>query len=202
MLPRRLTATFVASSVVLLASCDGGDEIQDAVVEPGITALDDAGSASCAVNQTTLRVAIDAYTVLEGRPPPDEAALVEAQFLREETTDWDVVDGEIVAENPACGDPAQVTPIDDIVTSADPLPVAAEILARWTDEQIAEVGGIECATELSEILAAAPRYAQDQGTDPDSLADLVDAGFLTGMPELWVLSDETELVPADGSPCV
>ena len=200
MLPGRLTVTLAVCGVGLLASC-GGDEIEDAVVRPGITAMDDAGSAACAANQTTLRVAIDAYTVLEGEPPPDEAALVDAQFLREETTDWDVVDGEIVAENPACGDPAEITPIDDIVTSTIAAPTAEEFLATWSDEQIDGVGGIECATELSAILTAAPRFADEQGIDPDGLDELVDAGYLTRMPELWTLSDDDELVPTDGSPC-
>ena len=136
MLSRRLTSVLAVCGALLLAACGGGDEIEDAVVRPGITAMEDADSAACAANQTTLRVAIDAYTVLEGEPPPNEAALVEAQFLRAETTDWDVVDGEIVAENPACGDPAEVTPIDDIVTSTIASPTAEEFLASWSDEQI------------------------------------------------------------------
>ncbi|MAT04348.1 MAG: hypothetical protein CL424_04810 [Acidimicrobiaceae bacterium] len=200
MLSRRLTSVLAVCGALLLAACGGGDEIEDAVVRPGITAMEDADSAACAANQTTLRVAIDAYTVLEGEPPPNEAALVEAQFLRAETTDWDVVDGEIVAENPACGDPAEVTPIDDIVTSTIASPTAEEFLASWSDEQIDGVGGIECATELSAILTAAPRFADEQGADPDGLDELVDAGYLAETPELWTVTDD-ELVPADGSPC-
>ena len=199
MLSSRLTVSLAACGVAVLASC-GGDEIEDAVVRPGITAMEDAGSAACSANQATLRTAIDAYTMLEGEPPPDEAALVEAQFLREEMTDWDVVDGEVVAENPACGDPAAITPIDDIVTSTVAAPSADEILAAWSDDQIDGVGGTECATELAAILAAAPRYAEERGTDPDGLADLVDAGYLTEAPRLWTVVDD-ELVPTDDSPC-
>lgn len=199
MLPRRLTTTLAACGVVLLASCGGGDEIEDAVVTPGITAIDDARSETCAANASVLRQAIDAYTLLEGDAPTDEAALV-PDYLREETTDWDIVDGEIVAENPACGSVPEVTPLDDIVTSTVALPTADEIVATWSDDQIDGVGGTECAAELAEILAAAPRYAEERGVDPEGLADLVDTGYLAELPRLWTVTDD-ELVPADGSPC-
>lgn len=200
MLPRRLIVLLAACGVVVLASCGGGDEIENAVVRPGITAIEDARSETCAANASILRQAIDTYTILEGEPPVDEAALV-PDFIREETTDWDIVDGEVVAENPACGEVPAVTPIDDIVTSSAPLPTADEILAGWTDEQIDGIGGTDCATELSAILAAAPRFAQEQGADPDGLADLVDAGYLAEPPKLWTVADD-ELAPADGSACI
>ena len=199
MLPRRLTASLVACGVIVLASCGGGNEIEDAVVRPGITAIEEARSETCAANASVLRQAIDAYTLLEGEAPTDETALV-PDYLREETTDWDIVDGEIVAENPACGSVPEVTPLDDIVTSTAPLPTADEILATWSDDQIDGVGGTECAAELAAILAAAPRYAEERGVDPAGLADLVDAGYLTEQPRLWTVTDD-ELVPTDDSPC-
>ncbi|TDT15521.1 hypothetical protein BDK89_1092 [Ilumatobacter fluminis] len=200
MLPRRLTASLVACGVALLASCGGGDEIEDAVVRPGITAIEEARSETCAANASVLRQAIDTYTILEGEPPVDEAALV-PDYIREATTDWDIVDGEIVAENPACGDVPEVVPLDDIITSSSELPTGEQILASWTDDQIDGVGGLECATELTEILAAAPRFAEEQGVDPAGLPDLVDAGYLGELPELWTVSDTDELVPTDDSPC-
>ncbi|MEZ5296463.1 MAG: hypothetical protein R2697_09430 [Ilumatobacteraceae bacterium] len=151
------------------------------------------------MNAATLRTATDAYTMLNGEAPADEAALVESEFLREATTDWDVVDGEVVAENPACGDVPEVTPIDDIVTSTGPFRPARRS-ALWTDEQIDGVGGIECATELTAILAAAPRFVEEQGVDPAGLADLVDAGYLTELPSLWIVSDNDDLVPPSTAP--
>ncbi|MCB0966126.1 MAG: hypothetical protein KDB37_04770 [Ilumatobacter sp.] len=202
MLQRRLTLSVIAlTGAVFVTACGGGDEIENAVVRPGITAIEEARSETCGVNAATLRTAIDAYTMLNGEAPADEAALVESEFLREATTDWDVVDGEVVAENPACGDVPEVTPIDDIVTSTGPLPTGEEILALWTDEQIDGVGGIECATELTAILAAAPRFVEEQGVDPAGLADLVDAGYLTELPSLWIVSDNDDLVPTVDSPC-
>ncbi len=109
MLRRRLTLPgLVALAVVVPSACgdESGGAIEDNVVRPGVTALQNAENVTCAVNRDALLDAIDLYEVLNaGESPADEAALVEAELLRAETSDWDIVDGELVAENPACGEP-------------------------------------------------------------------------------------------------
>jgi hypothetical protein len=196
-LQRRLTGVLLATLVALTAC--GDDTLEDNLVRPGITAMDDARSETCGLNASMLRTATDAYTILEGAPPPDEAALV-PDFLREETTDWDIVDGQLVAENPACGDAPEVTPIDDIVTSTLPSLTADEVLATFSPEQIEQVGGAECAAELAAIFAAGEQYVAEQPGDPEGLQDLVDAGYLPELPALWE-ADADQLLPADGSGC-
>jgi hypothetical protein len=196
-LQRRLTGVLLAT-LVALSAC-GDDTLEDNLVRPGITAMDEARTEACGLNASMLRTAIDAYTMLEGAPPPDEAALV-PDFLREETTDWDVVDGQLVPENPACGDAPEVTPIDDIVTSTLPSPTADEVLASFSAEQVEQIGGQACAAELAAIFAAGEQYVAEQSADPEGLQDLVDAGYLTELPGLWQ-ADGDELTPSDGSEC-
>jgi hypothetical protein len=87
-------ATLVAATVSLTAC--GDKPIEDDFVRPAVTAIEQAKSNTCAVNENALRTAIESYSLLEGGPPTDEAALVDAGYLREETDDWDVVDGELV----------------------------------------------------------------------------------------------------------
>jgi hypothetical protein len=196
-LQRRLTCVLLATLVAVTAC--GDDTLEDNLVRPGITAMDEARSETCGLNSSMLRTAIDAYTMLEGAPPPDEAALV-PDFLREETTDWDVVDGQLVAENPDCGAAPEVTPIDDIVTSTLPNPTADEVLATFSAEQIEQIGGPECAAELAAIFAAGEQYVAEQPAEPEGLQDLVDAGYLTELPALWE-ADGDQLLPAAGSSC-
>lgn len=114
MLRRQLTAALAASA--LLAACGGADgssggAIRENVVEPGITAIDEADQFACDTDRRMLEVAIEAYAVFTGDPPPDEAALVDADFIRARSELWDVVDGDIVVQGPACADAASVTTI-------------------------------------------------------------------------------------------
>jgi hypothetical protein len=202
-LQRRLTGALAAAiALAVLAGC-GDKPIEDNLVRPGITALDEARSEACGANASAVRTAIDAYTMLEGEPPPDEQALVDGEFLRETTTDWDVVDGELVAENPACGPVGEAaTPptVVDITTDAVPMS-ADEILAEMTDEQVSQVGGVDCAGELADIFSAAERFVADLGREPEGFDDLVDEGYLDTLPALWV-TDGDELRPAGDGPCL
>jgi hypothetical protein len=202
-LQRRLTGALLATVAAgALAAC-GDKPIEDNFVRPAITAMDEARSETCGVNASTVGAAIDAYTMLEGDPPPNEQALVDGGFLRETTTDWNVVDGELVAENPACGpvDGTATPPtLVDIVTESAPLS-ADEVLAGMTDEQIAQVGGDGCAQELAQIFSAAERFVVELDRDPDGFDDLVDEGYLDALPELWV-TDGDQLRPADDGPCL
>ena len=106
MLPHRLSLAIVA--VALASACssaDGSDAgaLRENVIEPGVSAVDDAPVVACDAETAGLRTALEAYELLEGAPAPDEQALTDAGLLREPSELWDVVDGEIVAQHPDCG---------------------------------------------------------------------------------------------------
>lgn len=199
MLHHRLILAGVGVAVLTLAACSEGGAIEENVVRPGITAMtEDAPAAACAANASALRSAIDSYTLLEGDPPPDEQALVDAGYLREATTDWDVVDGELVAENPACGaDDAVPIATLDIVTGTEPL-TADELYATFAPADIESLGGEACARELAAIIAAAETYLAERAAEPADLDELVAAGYLPATPELWELVGAELLPTADG----
>ena len=201
MLHRRLTLLVATAGAFVLPACSEGGAIEEGVVRPGITAItDDAPAAACGVNASVLRSAIEAYALLEGDPPPDEQALVDAGFLRETTTDWDVVDGELVVENPVCGaaDQAPVATLD-IVTDSEPLD-ADDLYASFDQPAIDSIGGEACARELAAIIAAAETFLGEQAMEPVDIEELVTAGYLASMPERWELVD-AELLPTEASGC-
>jgi len=214
-LPGRLIT--VAATIgfgVLTAGCSGSDgAIADNVIEPGITAIDNAKVLTCDQDLRTLGAAVQAYSLLEGSPPADEAALVAGHYLREESESWDVVDGQVVAADPQCGEAgvapvntvvpvtAPATTIGQIVTSTE-VPLSPEqMLAQMSDEQVAALGGGDCARQLALIITAAERFVADRGTEPLAIADLTDAGYIAEPITLWQVVDE-QLVGVDGSGCV
>jgi hypothetical protein len=198
---RRLTSVVVAAATIALAACSEGGAIEEGVVRPGITAITEAApAANCTANASGLQVAVDAYTALEGDPPPDEQALLDAGLIRETTEDWDVVDGELVAENPACGSvPDAPIATLDIVTEVEP-PTADEMYEAFDQATIDAIGGEACVRELAAIIAAAQTFVAERSADPAAIDDLVEAGYLTSEPELWELIDD-ELVPTADSGC-
>jgi len=127
---------------------------------------------------------------------------VEGGYLREATTDWDVVDGRIVAENPACGAVPDAAPPStvEIATVDGPMLTAEQMLAGMSDEQVARLGSVECAREFSRIVTSAERYVTDLDEIPTGFEDLVDAGYLAELPTLWQ-ADGDELVPVEGGGC-
>ena len=203
MLQSRLTALLLAAAATAAASGDAaGGAIRNEVVEPGVTAIEQGGSAdqaACGLEASSLRTAMESYELLEGDPAPDEATLVDQGFLRSESTLWDVVDGELVAQDPGCDPSAADVEAGDIVTTARP-PTAEQVYREFTEEQVAAFGGADCAWEIAQIFAAGERFVAEIGNDPSDLDALVDGGFLTPRPVLWAF-DDGDLVPADDSPC-
>jgi len=207
-----LSLRLIASTgaALLLSACAGVDgteqgAIRENVIEPGITAIDRARSETCAIDASSLRTAIDAYTLLEGDPPPDEQALVDGGFLRSVTEEWDVVDGELVAANPACDDVPTTVPTQEIVTEVSDSGGAAtvsvdEVLATFDDEQVEQVGGPACAREMAVIIAGAEQFLATEGVEPEGIDDLERAGHLTEPVTMWQVVDD-ELRPTDDSPC-
>lgn len=108
LLVRRLTAVAtlatVVSSAVLLGAC-GGDATEgraDPVLAPIVTALEEGARAvpradrlACEADRMTVQQALDAFAMLEGRPPLDQSELV-PDWLREPSAWWDVDGGVVV----------------------------------------------------------------------------------------------------------
>jgi hypothetical protein len=216
MLQARLIRPLVAAvaAATALAAC-GGDKPIEQLERTGVTAIEQASALACNGDAETLRQAIQAYTELEGHPPPDEAALVTARYLREESKLHDVANGQIVPVAVDCGGTgaapattpsgsppmtAPSTDLGEIVTSTEPPLTPEQMLAEFTPEEIAEVGGQECAGELASIFVAAQNYVAEQGKDPESLDDL--AGYLDQTIDLWVVQDNSDLAAVPGSGCV
>ena len=205
-----------AVGAAVLSACGGGGPIEENVVRPGITAMEQASALACSTDAEVLGKAIEAYQLFENEPPPDEAALIAAGFLREESTLNDVVNGQVVPVAVDCGGTgapaarattpsgsapmtAPSTDLGEIVTSTEPPLTAEQMLAEFTPEEIAEVGGQECAGELTSIFVAAQNYVAEQGKDPETLDDL--AGYLDQPIDLWVEQDGS-LAAAPGSGCI
>jgi hypothetical protein len=143
--------------------------------------------------------------------------LIAAGFLRGESELHDVVNGQVIPVAIDCGGtgaPATAPPttatgsapmtapstdVGEIVTSTEPPLTPQQMLAEFTPEEVAEVGGEECAGELASLFVAAQNYVAEQGTDPETIEDL--AGYLDQPIELWVVQDGS-LAAAPGSGCV
>jgi hypothetical protein len=206
MLQGGLRLSGIVAAALFTAACAGVDgtergAIRENVIEPGITGIDQSKVLACNADLTTLRTALETYELLEGSPAPDEATLVEEQFLRSESELWDIDDGRLVPTDPACGSPQDVDPdAVDIVTSTEPPLTADEMFADLTADDIAAMGGEACARQLIAIFSGVDRFLAEQGREPDGLDELAATGYLSEPVTLWVVTDET-LMPADGSDC-
>jgi len=213
MLQGRVVLTLGAglAAAVVLSAC--GDKPIEQLERTGVTAIEQASALTCNQDAETLRQSIEIYTQLQGDPPADQAALVAAGYLREPSTLYDVVNGQIVPVDPGCGGTGAVattpsgsapmtapaTDVGQIVTSTEPPLTPEQMLASFTPQEIAEVGGQECAGELASIYVASENYVAQQGKDPVSLDDL--AAYLDQPIDLWRVENDS-LVPVEGSGCV
>jgi hypothetical protein len=204
-------------AAALLAACGGGGPIEENVVRPGITAMEQASALTCNSDAEVLRKGIEAYQLFENEPPADEAALIAAGFLRAQSELHDVVNGQVVPVAVDCGGTgvaaavatattptgsapmtAPSTDVGEIVTSTEPPLTPEQMLAEFTPEEIAEVGGEECAGELASLFVAAQNYVAEHGIDPEAIDDI--AGYLDQPIDLWVVQDGN-LRPIEGSGC-
>jgi hypothetical protein len=201
---RLITSVGAALLLTACAGVDGTERgvIRENVIEPGITAIGQSRSESCGINASTLRTAIEAYSLFEGEPPPDEQALVDEGFLRSSMDDWDVVDGVIVPENPACGEVPSTVPAEQIITESpdDAAMTADAVLATFTDDEIDQFGGPACAHQVAMITAGANQYFTIEGVEPETIEDLERAGYLSEPITMWQVVDD-ELRPTPDSPC-
>jgi competence protein ComGC len=205
----------IAVAVGGCASVDGTERgaIREGVIEPGITAIEQAGELACGQEASMIRSALEIYEVRKGEPAPNEAALI-GNGLREESELWDVRDGVLTPADPGCGEVPTEVPTQEIVTEDEPATAdeiadlrdeidsmtPAELVADATDEEIAEVGGPDCAYEVAEVGLAFARFTLDNDAEPTSLMQLVDAGYLERLV-LWTLTD-VALEPVPGTSCI
>jgi len=201
-LPRRLSC-LATIAVLALAACggddDGGGAIRENVVEPGLAAIDESEVRACEIEASSFRTALEVYELTTGEPAANEAALIDAGQLREPSELWDVVDGRLVAQDSACGDVTASVPTDDIVTdTTGSAPTADDVRASFTTDDIALVGGEECAWQLAVVIAGAASFTEREGVEPQTFAD-AETDFEQPVT-LWELVDDT-LRPAAASGC-
>lgn len=205
MLPRRLI--LVAAGPLVLAACAGVDgtdsgAIRENVIEPGITAIGESRELACGADATAFRTAMDAYELFEDQPTPDEQALVDGGFLRSTSELWDVVDGRLVPQDPACGEVPATVPAADIVTDGlGELETVDEFLATFTDDDIATVGGADCARELAVLIVGAQSFLLGEGRDAATIDEIRSGGHLSEPMTRWQLVDDA-IRPAEGSGCI
>ena len=205
MLQRRLITATVAVVLTACAQADGTERgaIRENVIEPGLDAIDESRVLACGSEASSFRTVLDVYEVREGEPAPDEAALIAGDYVRSESELWDVVDGELVAQDPACGEVPTTVPTTEIVTDAasgETLTVDS-VLADFTDDDIASFGGPDCARQLAVVFAGASQYTAVEGVEPDTMADVEAAGYFAEPVTMWEVVDET-IRPTPESECL
>jgi hypothetical protein len=99
--------TTVASGGAAIGPGPGGQPIPlgtqpDAVQPAGGAGIAAAKRVACQADKTSMQQAIDAYTGLEGDKPADEQALIAKGYLKQLSAYWDVKDGVLVPQDPAC----------------------------------------------------------------------------------------------------
>jgi hypothetical protein len=215
-----ITAPLLAISMVVgLVGCSDGDGSGDAsgaleenVVAPGITAIDESTAIACETDANILRTALESFELIEGSPAESEEALLATGYLTDESELFDVVDGQVIAVAASCkGEVVVTTPTGETPASApatelgqmvtdEDLLDAAGVFDAMTPEDVAEFGGEACARELADVFAAGERFVAREGRVPASLDDL--ANDLDGDVTLWELDESGDiLVPTAGSPC-
>ena len=91
---RGVPVLLIASAA--LAACGSDTPGPAVMVEPGITAMQQAQPLTCDADRHTLETAIEAYTMVNGSPPANEAALVPS-MLRSELDTFDMApDGSVL----------------------------------------------------------------------------------------------------------
>jgi hypothetical protein len=94
----RAVIAFATLGSVALAACGSSSPVE-VLIKPGITAIEQSSALACDADLMTLQTAIESFTVLNVDPPAIESDLV-PDWLRSESTLYDLVDGAIV---PAAG---------------------------------------------------------------------------------------------------
>ncbi len=103
MLQVRLTPLVVILGAVALSACsDGGGVIEDNVIQPGVTAMNQATDLACSADRAALTSALETYEIMQGEPAIDQTALIQAGYLREASSLYQVVDGQIQPVDPNC----------------------------------------------------------------------------------------------------
>lgn len=98
-------AALTVIAALLAGACrgdDGGGALEDNLIRPGVTAINEATSLACNADRTALETALETYELLQGEPAADQDALVAAGYLRSPSALFDVTDGALSAVDPGC----------------------------------------------------------------------------------------------------
>ncbi len=90
------TALLAAAGCVALSGCPSK------TVQEGAASINNASGVQCVTERDMMRAALEAYTMLEGAPPINEAAMVPA-YLRMESPLMDLDAAGNVVAAPASG---------------------------------------------------------------------------------------------------
>jgi len=93
-----------AAGAGVISACggDGGGVIEENVIRPGITAMNQASEFACDADKAALTMALETYEIMQGESAIDQTALIEAGYLREASTLYEVVDGQPRPVDPGC----------------------------------------------------------------------------------------------------
>jgi hypothetical protein len=98
----RTVATMMIAVGMLTACGSGSDKTVQSILIPGPAQPGDitsANVAACDSDRQAVQMAIDTYTQVEGAPPKDQKALVDAGYLRESSPRF-VVNNGVISPTP------------------------------------------------------------------------------------------------------
>lgn len=169
----------------------GVEEARRAV--PDEVPIDEAESAACSADFATLVQAVELYFAVNGKQATSEDDLIEAGFLRSESSRFDVeADGIVVAEE------------DSGCTSNDPAASVPTAVAPTATASSGPVGAITqevCDEEGRALAVAVIGWTQEGNALPVTEEELVAGGHLQALSPYYDLGPAGELVAVPGSGC-
>ncbi len=134
--------------------------------------IESVGGLECAQELAVLSVGYDWYLGDMGSPPDDFGVLVEAGYLRQQPTLWELNGDDLLG---AAGSPCSL--------------------------ESAEMESI-CSTEYATIEGASEAYVALKGVPASLEQDLIDADLILTPIVNWDLAADGGIVLADGSECL
>lgn len=95
-----LAAAALATTLIACGEGGGGGVIEDNLIRPGVTAMNNASVLACNADKAALTTALSMFEIMQGEPAIDQTALIEAGYLRESSESYTVVNGQIRPSDP------------------------------------------------------------------------------------------------------
>jgi hypothetical protein len=94
---------FIASALLVATGCVALSGCPSKTVQDGAESVDAGNGAQCFSDRKAVEAALEAYTMLEGKPPANEAAMVPDYLLAEsQLMDIDAAGNVVAAPNSGC----------------------------------------------------------------------------------------------------